>query len=81
MGGLPFALESHGAELIRREGLAMIVWVQLRATALDSDRMARPQDGEKTRRLESEEGKKKKKSGETLEAGGDNYLSQAADKF
>lgn len=43
VGGLPSALESHGAELIWREGLAVIVWVQQRATVLGSDRMARPQ--------------------------------------
>lgn len=61
----------------------MIVWVQLRANcALDSDRMARPQEEEKARSLESmKEKKKKKPSGKTLEAQGDNYLSQAAYKF
>lgn len=59
----------------------MIVWVQLRANcALDSDRMARPQEEEKARGLESMKGKKKP-SGKTLEARGDNYLSQAAYKF
>lgn len=41
----------------------MIVWVQLRANcALDSDRMARPQEEEKARSLESMKEKKKKKS-------------------
>lgn len=41
----------------------MIVWVQLRANcALDSDRMARPQEEEKARSLESMKEKKEKKA-------------------